>query len=78
MKSAFIKNRDEILYKLINSFLGGALVFLGAFSSGDITREGLVISVVAFLSILVTQFKDYWATQEKEYKARPMHLFKFV
>lgn len=77
-KSIFIKNRDEIIYKLINSLLAGSLVFVGAFTSGDITKEGCLISFVAFLTVLLTQFKEYWASQEKEYSNKPVALFKFV
>jgi len=31
-KTTFKENRDEILYKVINSLLAGVLVFLGAFT----------------------------------------------
>lgn len=78
MVSAFKKNRDEILYKFVNSFLAGLLVFIGAFSDGVITKAGIVLSVSASLTVFITQFKEYWATQENEYKSKRMHLFKFI
>ena len=75
MKNPFKNNKWEICYRLINSFLAGALVFVGAFSDGTITASGVTISLVASLIVFITQFKDYWSSQEGEYKCK---LFNFI
>lgn len=67
-------NKREILYNIINSLLSGMLVFLGAFSDGDITVKGVIVALIASAAIAVTLFKDYWGTQKKEY----VGLFKFI
>lgn len=69
------KNRKEIFYNLINSLLAGSLVFLGSLTSGKLTWEGISFGLVAAFVVAVTKFKDYWATEKKEYTQK---LFKFL
>lgn len=83
MKNAFKQNKQEILYKLINASIAGALVFFGSVvgSGGNIGLNGLIASAGAGFIVILNQFKDYWTSQEKEYasgkKAR-IRLFNFV
>jgi hypothetical protein len=74
-KNPFKANKWEICFKLINSFLAGALVFIGAFTDGTITNAGLTASVGASIVAFITQFKDYWSSQESEYKRK---FFDFI
>ena len=67
-KNPFKQNKHEILYKLINSLLSGFIAFLGAISDGQITASGIMVCIFVSLSIAVIQFKQYWETQESEYK----------
>lgn len=77
MKKNVIKsNLPEIFYHAVNSFLAGALVFVGAFTTGSITQESVVIAVGASAVIALTKFYDYWKSQEKEYN-RKAQLFAF-
>lgn len=66
-ENPFKKNRHEIKYKVINSLLAGALVFLGALTNGELNRAAFLAAAGASLVIMVTQFKEYWTSQEKEY-----------
>lgn len=76
-KTKFGKNREEILYHLINAGIAGALVFVGAFSSGGITRQGFVLGLVTSIIVVISKFKTYWDSQEAEYKT-PIGVFNFV
>lgn len=60
----------EIVWNIVNSLLAGALVFLGAFSDGNITGKGLCIAAFAALSVALLQFKDYWQKEKSEYKSK--------
>ena len=57
----------EILWNVVNSLLAGFLVFIGAFSDGQLSQQEALISLGAALAIAVTQFKDYWKSEESEY-----------
>lgn len=52
---------NKITANIINSLLAGALVLLGAFSTGDVTLEGFIIALAAAGLVAVTQFKDFWS-----------------
>ena len=64
----FKKNKEEIIYNLINSALAGALVFLGSLSTGEITFEGFYFALIGAGIILITKFKNYWDSEKKEYQ----------
>lgn len=66
--STLSENKTEIFYNIINALLAGVLVFLGSLSDGEITKTGLIMSLVAALIVAVTKFKEYWTTQKEEYK----------
>jgi len=67
--------KQEIVWNLINAGLAGALVFLGSLTSGNITLNGVVASLIAAGVVMFTKFKDYWGTQEGEYTNK---LFNFI
>jgi len=71
----FKKNKNEILWNLINAGIAGALVFLGSVSNGEITAQGIMFAIVAALIVICTKFKEYWIGEKKEYSAK---LFKFI
>lgn len=64
----------EIAWNIVNSLLAGGLVFLGAFTDGNITTKGVIIATIVSLLAAINLFKEYWASKEKEYKV----LFKFL
>jgi len=74
-ESTLKKNRNEILWNLINAGLAGSLVFLGSLVNDGITLKGLAVAFIASLIIAVTKFKDYWSKEEGEYTSK---IFKFV
>lgn len=75
MTSAFRNNSDEIGWNLINAALAGLLVFLGAFASGNISLQACATAAVAALIVAVTKFRDYWSTQQSEFR---FNLFNFI
>ena len=78
--NSFKLNKDEIIYNLINSALAGGLVILGSLTSG-FSWNGVCAGVVAGLVVAVAKFKNYWKTQEGEYKTerrKTLGLFVFV
>lgn len=50
----------KILSAIVTSLLSGSLVFLGAFSDGNITETGVIIAFVAAGVVAITKFKDFW------------------
>jgi hypothetical protein len=68
-------NKEIIYWNLINSFLAGCLVMLGAFSDGKITKEGIFLAVVAGLIVMITKFKDFWSGSKPK---RCKGLFTFI
>lgn len=73
-------NKQEIYMNLINSLLAGLLVFFGAFTTGQITKESIVIALAAAALIAVSKFKEYWSgyIRIKGRKAQKRDLFSFV
>ena len=74
-KDSLKKNKDEIVWNLINSGMAGLLIFLGAFLNGGVTWTGIISALIASLIIAVTKFRDYWSKEENEYTSK---LFLFV
>ncbi len=68
--------KKEILWNIINSFLAGGLVFLGALTAGKISWESLGAAVLIGLTAAFVQFKNYWDKEKKEYYAPK--LFSFI
>jgi fluoride ion exporter CrcB/FEX len=66
------ENKNEIFYNIINSFIAGALVFLGSVADGTITSEGIGVAIIAGLLVAFTKFQQYWKTQESEYSSKIM------
>jgi hypothetical protein len=69
------KNKNEILWNIVNSLLAGFLVLFGNLASGEITGKGLVAALMAFFIVAITQFKNYWDGEKGEYASK---MFNFV
>ena len=69
------KQKQEIIWNIINSLLAGALVLLGSVADGDWSAKGLCIALAAALIVAVTKFKDYWTGEEKDYKHTGLFTF---
>ena len=65
--------KKEICWNIVNSLLAGGLVFLGALTSGEITKAGIITSLVAAGIVALAQFKDYWKGEQNEYR-----VFNFI
>ena len=75
MANQIKKNKNEIVWNLINSGLAGALVFFGAFTTGKITWESVMTAFITAMVAFCVQFKNYWTGEKKEYSVK---LFKFI
>jgi len=75
MTKTIKKNKNEITWNLINAALAGALVFFGAFTSGAITKAGVMAAVATSVVAFCIQFRSYWIKEEGEYSNK---IFKFV
>lgn len=73
-KSIFFKNKNEIIWNLVNAGIAGGLVFIGAFADGSITKTGLMVALTASIIVILTKFRDYWTKEEKEY----VKVFNFI
>jgi len=69
------ENKKEIFYNIINSLLAGLLVFFGSMTSGQITIQGVLISLAAALVVCVAKFKEYWDGEKSEYQSK---IFNFL
>ena len=72
-----VSQAKEITWNVINSLLAGALVFLGALTTGHINWESISIAIIASGAVAVTQFKKYWEKEEGEYCSKTA-LFNFI
>ena len=70
-----ISQKKEIIWNIINSVLAGALVLLGSFTTGNITKEGIIFALIAFAIVAVSRFKEYWEQEEKQYKCYTINFF---
>ena len=66
-KSVFEKNKDEVLWNVVNAGLAGALVFFGSITTGVISWKGILAAVVASGIVAVTKFSSYWSAEKREY-----------
>lgn len=55
-----------IVWNIVNSLLAGGLVFLGACTTGEITADSILAALIAAGIVSFTQFKDFWAKEEKD------------
>lgn len=69
-KNPFKDNKYEILWNMINSTIAGGLVMLGAFTTRTISKESIYVAAVAGLIVFASKFKDYWQSEESEFKGR--------
>ena len=69
----------QVYKQLINAGMAGALVFLGACSSGNLTTESIIFAGIASAIIFVTQFKQWFEkTLKKKNKKAQANLFNFL
>jgi hypothetical protein len=68
-------NKKEIIWNIVNSLLAGSLVFFGAFTTGNISLESVCIAFGTSAIVAIIKFRDYWTTQEGEYKC---NAFNFI
>jgi len=61
------KNRKEIFWNIVNALLAGGLILLGSLSSGNFTTQGIILSIVASLTVMLTKVQHYWKKKEREY-----------
>jgi len=54
------QNKKEIFYNIVNACLAGGLVLLGSFTTGEITKEGLIFAIIASAIVILSKFKEYW------------------
>jgi len=77
-ETIFKQNSQEIKYHIINSLLAGSLVFFGSLVNG-FSFQGVIYGFIASTIIAVNKFKDYWKTQEGEYKRNyRLKYFSFI
>lgn len=64
---------------LINSGIAGALVFCGAFASGNITYHGVIAAISASLVVFFTKIRDFLDTKptKKQKNINSCLLFNF-
>lgn len=68
-KNPFKSNKWEIYYNIINALLFGGVYFIGNVTAlREVTTGGIVQSLLISLGIFLIKFRDYWVTQEREYK----------
>lgn len=60
-------NKKEIFWNIVNSGMAGALVLLGSMTTGSVTIQSMTAAMMAALIIAVSQFKDYWNDEKREY-----------
>ena len=65
----------EIKWNIINSFLAGGLVFLGALTAGKPSWESLGAAFLVGITAAIVQFKNYWDKEKSEYSVT---LFSFI
>jgi hypothetical protein len=69
------KNRDEIIWNIVNACLAGMISFLSALiAAGEINWKVIVVSLITAVLIMCIKFKSYWDGEKKEY----IKIFEFV
>lgn len=64
------KQTREIIWNLVNAFLAGILVLLGAFTTGNINGESFIAALIASAVVICTQFKNYWDGEKGEFSSK--------
>ncbi len=77
MKKKKLSNKKEIIWNLVNSFLAGGLVFIGALTTGKLSWESVGIAILVAIGVMMTKFADYWKKEESEYQNKN-HIFTFI
>jgi len=70
------KNRNEIIWNIINALLVGAISFFSALvAAGQLNWKVVGVSVITAALVVCVKFKNYWDGEQKEYSKK---LFKLV
>lgn len=70
------KNRNEIIWNIINACLAGMISFLSALiAAGQLNWKVFGVAIVTALLVMCIRFKSYWDGEEKEYEKM---IFKFI
>ena len=69
-ENPFSKNKWEIYWNLINSGIIAGAVIIGGLTTGRLTTETLGASFLSGLLVFISQFKQYWQSQQGEYKPK--------
>lgn len=56
----------KIFYNLVNSFLAGSLVFVGAFTDGNISLDSVYTCLAVSIVIFLTKFREFWDKETKK------------
>lgn len=75
-KNPFIRNKYEIIYKLINCLFPAILVFLTAIIDGKITKAEILLALVSSAIVFIMQFQEYWKSEEAEYSTKLFSFFR--
>jgi hypothetical protein len=70
------KNRDEIIWNIVNAALAGAISFLSALiAAGEMNWKVVMVSLITSALVVCIKFKNYWNGEKKEYEKM---IFKFL
>ncbi len=70
-KTILQKNKEEIIWNLINSLLVGIISFLSVLAADkEFSFQAVLIGLVFSLMTAVIKFGEYWKSQEGEYKSK--------
>ena len=69
--------KKRLKLALLNALIAGGLVFLGSFTSGYISWQGVIASLSASLIVLLTKMREYLNLQKSK-KAMKGGWFEFL
>lgn len=64
-------------YALINSAIAGGLIFVGAFTDGNITLVGIISALSASLIVFLTKIREFFGNMESKKVAVNPGVFTF-
>lgn len=72
-----MKNKTKMA--LINAGIAGALVFTGAFSTGHVSVEGVIIALSTSAVVFLTKMRDYFSSYKStKSKKGSASFFEFI
>ena len=74
-KDILKKNRNEIIWNIVNACLAGAISFFSALiAAGELNWKVIMVSLITAALVMCIKFKSYWDGEKKEYEKM---IFKF-